>query len=85
MSTITVHLRAPAAPPPAHTDGSGFLAGLENGWHALAAVLVGAATVAGALLPFALAVALLGVPVWLLVRAARRRHASPPPPTPEAG
>lgn len=86
MSTITVRLRTPAAPPPPPEEkDSGFLAGLEDGWHVLKVVLVGAATVAGALLPFAVAIALFGVPVWLLVRAARRRRPAAPPPTPEAG
>jgi Domain of unknown function (DUF4349) len=87
MSTVTVRLRTPAAPPPAEDGDSGFLAGLQDGWRALLTVLVGAATVAGALLPFLVTLALLGVPVWLLVRtAARRRHPGPvPPPAAEAG
>jgi hypothetical protein len=85
MSTITVRLRTPAAPPPSGPDRTGFLAGLQNGWHALAAVLVGVATVAGAVLPFAAAVALVGVPVWLGFRAARRRRPEPPPAAPAAG
>lgn len=86
MSTITVRLRTPAAPPPPPAEeDSGFLAGLQNGWRVLKVVLVGAATVAGALLPFAVATALVAAPVWLLVRAARRRRPAPPPPAPEAG
>jgi len=85
MSTITARLRTPAAPQSAGPDRAGFLAGLENGWHALAAVLVGAATVAGAVLPFAATLALVGVPVWLGLRAARRRRAEPPPAAPAAG
>ena len=90
MSTVTVRLRTPAAPPPpAPKDDSGFLAGLSDGWAALTAVLVGAATVAGALLPFVVTVAVIGVPMWLLVRALRRRRAeeqlTPPAPTPDAG
>lgn len=85
MSTITVRLRTPAAPPPPQAHDAGFLAGLQGGWHALTTVLVGVATVAGALLPF-LTLALVGVPVWLLVRAAvRRRHATASPAAPEAG
>lgn len=84
MSTITVRLRAPDTPPPPGKDDSGFLAGLRDGWGALTAVLVGAATVAGAVLPFAATLALLGLPLWLLVRAAaRRRHTTPPPTAPE--
>ncbi|HLN76728.1 MAG TPA: DUF4349 domain-containing protein [Nocardioidaceae bacterium] len=79
MSTITVRLRTPQTPPPPAGKHAGFLAGLENGWSALKALLVGAATVTGALLPFAVTAAILGVPIWLLVRAAarRRQHTAP--------
>lgn len=85
MSRVTVRLRTPAAPPPPPVEEEqGFLAGLGSGWTALKAVLVGAATVAGALLPFTVAAALVGVPVWLLVRSSRRRHTAPEPVTPDA-
>lgn len=85
MSTITVRLRTPDTPPPAPPKHAGFLAGLENGWNALKAVLVGAATVTGALLPFAVTLAVVGVPVWLLLRSAARRRRHPAPEaTPEA-
>lgn len=78
MSTITARLRTPAAPPPEKPDEDrGFLVGLSAGWTALLTVLVGAATVAGAVLPFAAAAVLVGVPVWLLVRAAVRRRVEP--------
>jgi hypothetical protein len=88
MSTVTVRLRTPAAPPPPPpVHEAGFLVGLAEGWDALKAVLVGVATVTGAVLPFLLTLALVVVPLWLLVRAAtRRRHApTPEAPTPEAG
>lgn len=85
MSTITVRLSTPVAPPPQPAEEErGFLAGLEDGWHALRLLLVGAATIAGALLPFTVAISLVGVPLWLLVRAARRRRPAAPPATPEA-
>lgn len=86
MSTITVRLRTPAPPPPSpEPEDSGFLAGLADGWGALTSVLVVAATVLGALLPFAATAALLGAPLWLLVRAVRRRRPGPTEPAPEAG
>ncbi|HEX5770521.1 MAG TPA: DUF4349 domain-containing protein [Nocardioidaceae bacterium] len=88
MSTVTVRLRTPAAPPPPPpVHEAGFLVGLAEGWAALKAVLVGAATVTGAVLPFLLTIALVVVALWLLVRAATRRRQSPPPeaPAPEAG
>lgn len=86
MSTITVRLHTPDAPPPAPAEEEqGFLAGLAGGWTALKAVLVGAATVVGALLPFAVTLALVGVPVWLLVRPLRRRRLAGTSTPPAAG
>lgn len=84
MSTITVRLRTPAAPPPSPAeDEGGFLDGLADGWAALTTVLVGAATLAGVLLPFVVAAALVGVPTWLLLRATRRRRRAHVPVAPE--
>lgn len=91
MSTVTAHLRTPAAPPPEKPEeDAGFLAGLGEGWTALKGVLVEAATVTGVLLPFAVLIGLLAVPAWLLLRtSARRRPAAVavpagPPPTQDA-
>lgn len=88
MSTITVRLRTPAAsPPPPAEEPSGFLAGLAEGWGALVSMLVWTATVVGAILPFLVAFALLGVPLWLLLRTAhrRRQQATLAPPAADAG
>lgn len=87
MSTVTVRLRTPAAPPPPPpADEAGFLVGLAEGWAALKAVLVGTATVAGAVLPFLVALGLLVVPLWLLARTAHRRRTTPQaPPAADAG
>lgn len=91
MSTITVRLRTPASPPAQDDDDAGFLAGLSEGWAALRTVLLGAATLAGVLLPFTVAIALLAVPLWFAARAAARRRprsvpvvASGPPTPPDA-
>jgi hypothetical protein len=54
--------------------GSGFLGGLEAGWRAFTASLVALATVIGAVLPFAVTAAAVGVPLWWVVR--RRRAAA---------
>ena len=83
MSTIQVSITgAPkAAKPHPAAAHSGFLAGLDDGWHALAGTAVALSTVVGALLPFALVVGLIGVPVWLAVR--RRRTPLAPPPAAE--
>jgi hypothetical protein len=60
---------------------SGFLGGLERGWNALSTSTVALATAVGAVLPFAVVLVVLGIPVWLLVR--RRRHPAAMAPTPE--
>jgi hypothetical protein len=79
MATITLHLSTPATyvEPPGPLDDAGFLAGLRGGWNALEDFVVVMLTVLGAVLPFAVTIALVGVPTWLLVRAVlRRRHRS---------
>jgi hypothetical protein len=83
MSTITLSVertsKTQAASKPDH-DEAGFISGLSGGWGAMKAFLVGAATVAGALLPWlvlALVVAVLG---WPVVRRLRRRTTTPAAP-----
>ncbi len=78
MSTITVHVeRTDAARTEPAPDDAGFLPGLRAGWDGLTTVLVGLATVSGALVPFAALALLLGVPAWLLLRpVVRRRRAA---------
>jgi len=69
LSTITVYLeRAPEDRAAVAADDSAFVAGLKHGWHALTALGGGLATVAGALLPFAVVALVLGVPVAVLLR-----------------
>ncbi len=73
FATVRVHVeRTPDPKKAAPEDENGFLAGLSAGWDALQKAFVGAATVLGALLPFALVGLLVGVPVWLVVRRRRR-------------
>jgi hypothetical protein len=74
LSTIQLTLLHPPATPKQRTEhrrATGFLAGLDGGWHALTGTAVVIGTVLGAVLPFALVLVLLGVPAWILVR--RRR------------
>ena len=81
LSTITLSVeRTPAKvpTPPSHHDEAGFISGLSGGWGALKSFLVGASTVAGALLPWLVLALLLAVPGWPLVRRVRRRAASAP-------
>lgn len=86
MSTITLHLSTPKTyvEPPGALDDAGFVAGLKSGWNALKVFAVATLTVVGAVLPSAVAGALLGVPTWLLVRALRRRNKVFPPVEPPA-
>jgi hypothetical protein len=72
LATITVDITRHVAPSPATRSTGGFLGGLHHGWKALVAVVVGVLVAVGAALPFAVAAALIGVPVWLVVRRSRR-------------
>ena len=79
LSTIELTLRAEEPEPKPlpekdELEDAGFLAGLSGGWNALLDVLVVAATVVGALLPFALVAALVGLPLALWLRATRRQR-----------
>lgn len=62
----------------AEDAGTGFLAGLGAGWKAFTSSVVVVLTVLGALLPFAFVLALVGIPLWLVLRH-RRATAAPPP------
>jgi len=82
MSTITVTMSTPReiVGPPDALDEAGFLAGLRSGWNALQGAVIVLLTVVGAVLPFAAVLAVVGLPVWLLVRRlVRQRGATPVP------
>jgi hypothetical protein len=78
MSTITLAVeRTPAKTKPKakpHHDEAGFISGLSDGWGAMKTFLVGASTVAGALLPWLLLALVVAVPGWPLLRRLRRRE-----------
>lgn len=75
-STITIDIeRKHEAKEEKKTDDeAGFLAGLKDGMKALGGFATAMATITGALLPFAIVLAVLGLPVWLLVRRTTRRR-----------
>ena len=77
MATVKVNIERKPDPQKAapKKDDDGFLAGLGAGWSGLKSTVVAVATVVGAVLPFAVVLLLLGVPVWLLVRRMRRTPA----------
>jgi hypothetical protein len=81
LSTINASISRTAPVVHHRQQQSGLLAGLSTGWHALAAAGVAALTVIGFVLPFAVVLALLGVPAWLVWR---RRGRKPAPPTESA-
>lgn len=73
LGTITVFLEQKPDPDEKKADG-GFLVGLGSGWEALTSLAIGAATVAGVVLPFAVLFLVLGTPAWLLFRSLTRRR-----------
>ena len=75
MATIDVTLlaREAPAPRPVDEDELGFLAGLEGGWAAFVGIVLVGLTIVGAMLPFAMVAALVGVPAYLLLRTRRRQ------------
>jgi hypothetical protein len=78
-STIVVDIsRTPKDEPEEEEADTGFLAGFGGGMEALGAVAVGLATIVGALLPFAVVLGVLGLPVWLVVRRSVRRRRTVP-------
>lgn len=77
MSTLNVNLAAAAAPPPPPVAAAspGFLSGLAGGWHALLATFRVLGVVFGALLPFLVVLAVLGLAGLLVWRRFRRSSA----------
>ena len=80
LATIDVTFVAPGAPVPdePEEDELGFLSGLRGGWAALAEIGLVALTVLGALLPFAVAATILGLPAYAVLRSRRRPAAASP-------
>ncbi len=79
MSTINVQLRRSDQSAAPEQEERGFLAGLAAGWHGLQQVTTGALTALGAVLPFAVVLLVLGLPLWLVVRRLLRRRPAPGP------
>lgn len=75
-ATVTVVLRLPGGAPP--QERAGFLGGLEAGWDALVRSGGVLLVVVGALLPWAVLAALVGVPLWWWLRRRRARRPARP-------
>lgn len=78
MSTIDLSIgHQPAKPAPTHEKKrrTGFLGGLDRGWGAFTDTVVWLAGAVGTLLPFAVTLAVIGLPLgWLLRRRLRGRR-----------
>lgn len=66
-----------AAATPAKANPSGFTEGVANGWDGLIATLNGIILGLGFLLPWIAIAVVIGLIVWLVIRARRRRTADP--------
>jgi hypothetical protein len=66
LATITLTLAQPGEAPAPEEDNRGFLVGLKNGWNAFSSTISALATAAGALLPFALLLTALTLPLYFL-------------------
>jgi hypothetical protein len=81
MSTISLDISVPAAHATTTTSGpldhAGFMTGLSHGWAALSGTVVVTLTAVGALLPFAVALALVGLPLWWVARRVWRGRPTP--------
>jgi len=80
LATITVDITRHTTPSPATRSTGGFVGGLQHGWHALVTLVVGLLVGVGAALPFVAVGAVVGIPVWLLVRRFRRPREPEAPP-----
>jgi Domain of unknown function (DUF4349) len=76
LATVTVTFLRPGTD--AEEAPAGFVSGLRGGWNALVDAAQVAAAVVGALLPFAIVAAAVGVPAWWGIH--RRRRVAPAAP-----
>lgn len=83
-SPVTVTLVTPTHVPQVDEPKPGFLGGLQTGWRMLGSFMTGLLTVVGALIPFLIPAAVVGVPlVWFLRRRRAARAAAAPVPGPD--
>ncbi|WP_051217924.1 DUF4349 domain-containing protein [Nocardioides insulae] len=72
-STVSVSITRAWAEPAPEDEQSGFLSGLDTGWHAMLTFITGVGVAAGLLLPWLGLLALVAVPaLWFLRRRAPR-------------
>jgi len=85
LATLALTLTAKGEPVVTEDPDRGFLAGLKGGWDAFTATFSALATVLGAILPFVVLLALIGVPLWRFRHRLRRQPALTPAQAPDSG
>ncbi|MFI5065469.1 MAG: DUF4349 domain-containing protein [Streptosporangiales bacterium] len=86
FGTVSLLLVSKPVPAVKHAKkAGGFAGGLAAGWHGLVRVVSALLTAAGAALPFAVVLALLGGVGYLVWHRLPRRRAVPPAPAPGGG
>jgi hypothetical protein len=81
LATLNLVLAEPGKAPEVKKDDTGFLAGLKSGWSAFVGAITVLLTALGALLPFLILFALIGIPLWRY----RHRFRKTPAPAPATG
>jgi hypothetical protein len=71
---VTLRLEGTAVTHHGHKRAGGFAGGISSGWRAFTAFLGGLTLVLGWTLPFLGLAALIGLPIWWIVR---RRRSTP--------
>ena len=89
MGTLTVSIELPPVEkkevvPPKKKDDKGFFSGLGNGWDAFGTATVNVLDGLGTVLPFAVLLLLIGVPLRLLLRRSAAHRPTAPSANPSA-
>jgi hypothetical protein len=79
LATLSLTVAEKGKTPVVEKDDRGFLAGLRGGWDAFTATFFALSAVLGALLPFLIVLALIGIPLWKFRGRLRRTPAAVPP------
>jgi len=79
LATLSLTVAEKGKTPVEEKEDRGFIAGLRGGWDAFTATFFALSTVLGALLPFLIVLALIGIPLWKFRGRFRRTPAAVPP------
>lgn len=81
LATVHLVLTTVLAPPPVKPARTGFVGGLEHGWHAFTTSVGALVTAFGAVLPFLVVLLVAAAIAWQVRRRVRHRR-RPPEPSP---